>query len=222
MLPLLILFFLLLIFFLIAQFYFPNPDVLLDSLKDYFARFGYPVLIFSAVVESIPVINLYFPGSSIILLAAAFSRQGSLSIYLVVFLTAFAFSLTYAINYLIGMRGWYRLFSRFGMDEAIDKSKTQVEKHGSWWIWVSYVHPNIGALTSTAFGVLKLDFRIFIIQSILANIFWSIFWGILMYLSSDQVIGILTARWLVLAAVALVIMIKIVFGLIKNKRINSE
>lgn len=223
LIPLLILFFLLLIFFLIANFYFPNPDVLLDTLKRYFAQYGYPVLLISAIIESVPVINIYFPGSSIILLAAAFSHQGSLSIYFVIILTMASFTATYALNYYIGMRGWYHLFSRFGMGDAIERSKKQVEKHGSWWIWISYVHPNIGALTSTAFGILKLDFKLFLVQSTLANIFWSIFWGLVMYFSSDQVIGILTARWLVVAVIASIIIAKVLIGIFKkNKEKGSK
>ena len=146
----------LVVFFVIASIFFPTPDTLLEGLKYYFALWGYPVLIFSAIIESIPVINIYFPGSSIILLAAAFSRQGSLNIYAVIFFTAASFCLTYAMNYWIGHAGWHKLFIKFGMGDALEKTKKQVERHGSWWIWISYVHPNVGALTSVSYTHLTL------------------------------------------------------------------
>lgn len=207
----------LVIFLVIASIFFPTPDILLDALKRYFALYGYPVLIISAIIESIPVINIYFPGSSIILLAAAFSRQGSLNIYVVIFLTAASFCLTYTLNYWIGHAGWHKLFVKFGMGEAIDKSKKQVEKHGNWWIWMSYVHPNLGALTSTAFGILKLPFGPFLIQTIFANLVWTFFWGFLMYYSSGNMIQILTARWLLIAILLIFIAVKVIIEVRKKK-----
>ncbi len=208
----------LVIFLVIASIFFPTPDMLLEVLKKYFALYGYPVLVISAIIESIPVINIYFPGSSIILLAAAFSRQGSLNIYAVIFLTALSFCITYVFNYWIGYKGWHKLFDKFGMHDALEKTKNQVEKHGSWWIWISYTHPNLGALTSTAFGILKLPFPSFLIQSIFANFVWTFFWGFLMYFASDRLITILTARWLVIAALILFVGIKIIVELKKSKK----
>ncbi|MFA5157680.1 MAG: VTT domain-containing protein [Patescibacteria group bacterium] len=211
----------LVVFFIIASIFFPTPDALLEGLKYYFALYGYPVLVISAIIESIPLINIYFPGSSIILLAAAFSRQGSLNIYAVIFLTALSFCFTYALNYWIGHAGWHKLFIKFGMGEALEKTKKQVERRGSWWIWISYTHPNLGALTSTAFGILKLPFTPFMIQSVAANIVWATFWGVLMYYSSDGVVEILTARWLVIALLAVVIAVKIIKEVRKSKRSGS-
>ena len=222
LLPIFVLLLFLITFFLVANFYFPNPDILFDTLKKYFSDYGYPVLVISAIIESIPLINIYFPGSSIILLAAAFSRQGSLNIYAVIALTMIAFTATYALNYYIGRSGWYYLFCKCGMEGAIDKSKSQIKKHGSWWIWISYIHPNLGALTSTAFGILKLDFGKFLIQSALANTFWAIFWGLLMYYSSDQVLGILTARWLMIAVIVVFILVKILVEYFRQKSENCN
>ena len=205
------------IFLVIASIFFPTPDMLLETLKHYFALYGYPVLIISAIIESIPLINLYFPGSSIILLAAAFSRQGSLNIFTVIALTAASFCVTYALNYWIGHAGWHKVFEKFGMGEALEKTKKQVGKYGNWWIWISYIHPNLGALTSTAFGILKLPFSPFIIQSIFANIVWTFFWGFLMYYSSNNIIQILTARWLIIAVLLLFVGVKIFIEVRKKK-----
>ena len=109
----------LVIFLVVASVFFPTPDALLETLKRYFALYGYPVLVISAIIESIPVINLYFPGSSIILLAAAFSRQGSLNIYFVIFLTAASFCVTYVVNYWIGHAGWHKVFEKMEVAEKI-------------------------------------------------------------------------------------------------------
>jgi len=205
------------VFFVLTSIFFPTPDALLEVLRHYFELWGYPVLFISGVIEAIPIINLYFPGSSIILLGAAFSRQGTLNIFLVILVGCLAFILTYTLNYLVGYHGWHKVFRRFGLGDALDKTAKRIDKHGIFWIWISYVHPNLGALTSTAFGVLKLPLKSFYLHSFFAVLFWNTFWSFLMYFASDHLIGILTARWLVIATLLLFVGVKIIFEVRNNQ-----
>lgn len=177
----------------------PTNEELIKIVKIYFERYGYPVLFVSAFIEAIPVINIYYPGSSIILLAAAFSRQGTLNIFLVVLLTSLAFQIAYIINYFIGKHGWYRLFIKLGLGGSLENTREKIEKHGSRWLWLTYFHPNIGALTATTYGILKIPFRRFFITSILAVLCWDIFWGAFCYFGSGIIEGIIKARWLLLS-----------------------
>lgn len=195
----LILLFILISFLAIYQiFNLPTNEELIKIVKIYFERFGYPVLFISAFIESLPGICLYFPGSSIVLLAAAFSRQGTLNIFSVILITAAALQLGFTINYFIGKHGWFKIFIKMGLGDTLDNSKTKIEKHGDKWIWLTYFHPNVGALTSTAYGILKMPFRKFFITSTLATLTWCVFWGIVCFLSSGVIEGIIKARWLLI------------------------
>lgn len=178
-------------------FHIPSNEELIGVMKVYFEKYGYPVLFFSTLIESIPVICLYFPGSSIVLLAAAFSRQGTLNIFSVVLVTGAAMLIGFIINYFIGKHGWFKIFVKFGLGDALDNSKAKIEKHGDRWIWLSYFHPNIGAFTSTAYGILKMPFRKFLITSIFAILAWCTFWGAFCFFGSGIIEGIIKARWLV-------------------------
>lgn len=175
----------------------PSNEELIKIVKIYFERYGYPVLFISAFIEAIPVINIYYPGSSIILLAAAFSRQGTLNIFSVVLITSLAFQIAYIINYFIGKHGWYRLFVKLGLGDTLEHTREKIEKHGARWLWLTYFHPNIGALTATSYGILKIPFRNFLITSVLAVLVWDIFWGAFCYFGSGIIEGIIKARWLV-------------------------
>jgi membrane protein DedA with SNARE-associated domain len=174
----------------------PTNEELVEIVKVYFKLYGYPVLFFSALIEAIPGINLYYPGSTIILLAAAFSKSGQLNIVGVVFLTTLAFMLAYLFNYWIGKRGIHRFFIRFGLSESLEKTRIKIEKHGNKWIWISFVHPNLGALTAVSFGILKISLNKFVPHSLAALILWNTFWGALSYFGSEKIVGLIVARWL--------------------------
>jgi undecaprenyl-diphosphatase len=186
----------------------PSNSELVEASKYYFTHYGYPVLFFSAVIESIPIINIYYPGSSIILLAAAMSRDGTTNLWGVVFIVAAGIYLTYIINYLVGKYGLYNVFIRFGLKDSIDTTKGSLEKHGDKWLWITYAHPNFGALTALTCGIIKYPFKKFLIYSLLATVGWCIFWGVVSYLGAEQIMKIVTLRWLFILFIVVLILWK--------------
>lgn len=203
-------------------FHIPSNEELISVIKGYYERYGYPVLFISAYIETIPVVYLYYPGSSVILLAAAFSRQGTLNIVGVILTTASALLIGYIANYFIGKHGWFKIFVKFGFGETLENSKKKIEKHGDKWIWLTYFHPNLGALTSTAYGILKMPFHKFLLNSIFALLFWCTFWGALCYSSSNIVEGIIKARWLLVGCAFIYVIFLIAKILLKaNKQVSK-
>jgi membrane protein DedA with SNARE-associated domain len=215
--PLILLFILISFVAIYRIFNLPTNEELIKIVKIYFERFGYPVLFISAFIESLPGICLYFPGSSVVLLAAAFSRQGTLNIFSVILITAAALQLGFTINYFIGKHGWFKLLIKMGLGDTLNNNKAKIEKHGDKWIWFTYIHPNIGALTSTAYGILKMPFRKFLITSIFATLFWCTFWGIVCFLSSGVIEGIIKARWLLLTFAFGWIILQIIKAFMKTR-----
>lgn len=195
----------------------PSNEELIKIVKVYFERYGYPVLFASAFIESLPLICLYVPGSSIILLAAAFSKQGTLNIVLVILVTSLALMLGFVINYFIGKHGWFKVLARFGLGDALENSKKKIEEHGDKWIWLTYLHPNLGALTSTAYGIMKMPFRKFLLTSMLATLAWCTFWGTVCYFGGGIIEGIIKARWLLITFAFLYIIFQIIKVLRKSE-----
>lgn len=186
----------------------PSNSELVEASRYYFSNYGYPVLFLSAIIESIPIINIYYPGSSIILLAAAMSKDGTTNLWGVVFVVAAGIFITYIINFFVGKYGLYRIFIRFGLKGSIDSTKHSLEKHGDKWLWLTYAHPNFGALTSLTCGIIKYPFKKFLIYTLLATVGWCIFWGIVSYLGADQIIKIVTVRWLFIVLIVVLILWK--------------
>jgi membrane protein DedA with SNARE-associated domain len=220
-LPLLLLVMLIVLLAVVKIFHIPSNEELIRVIKDYYERYGYPVLFISAFIESIPIICLYFPGSSIILLAASFSRQGTLNIFSVILVTASALMLGYIINYFIGKHGWFKIFVKFGLGDTLENSKKKIETHGGRWIWLTYVHPNLGGLTATAYGILKMPFRKFLITSIFALLFWCTFWGVLCFYGSGVIETVIKARWLLVSCAFVYLVFQIVKILVKGSKPSS-
>jgi membrane protein DedA with SNARE-associated domain len=194
---------------------------LIKVIEHYFSIYGYPVLFLSSLIESIPLINLYYPGSTIILMAAAVSHNGTLNLVAVIAVTSLAFMISYVANYFIGKHGWHHFFIKCGLGPTLDKSGEQVEKYGRGWIWLTYIHPNLGALTSTSYGILKLPFKRFFWASLAATVFWCTFWGFVAYLSYNKMVQFLAFRWFFVGIVCAYVLYVIVKSVRKNKQAKA-
>jgi membrane protein DedA with SNARE-associated domain len=197
LLPLILLVSLLIFFALYKFLHLPSSEELIVIVRHAFEKYGYPVLFLSAFIEAVPPINIYYPGSSVILLAAAFSRQGSLNFFAVVVITTIATLIAYTIDFLIGYHGYFKVLKRFGFAGAIGSAKEKIEKNDRW-AWLLYFHPNFGAVTATAIGTVKMPFRKFIANASIATLLWVIFWAGLCYLSSEKIASLIAARWFVI------------------------
>ena len=200
----------------------PTNQELVGVARHYFEIYGYPVLLISAIIESIPIIYIYFPGSSVILLAAAMSRQGTMNLWGVVFTVAAGIIITYIANYWIGYYGLHKAFIRFGLKDSVESTRTSLEKHGDKWLWLTYGHPNFGALTSLTCGITKYSFKRFLVYSFIATVLWCGFWGVVCYFSSGAIIKIVTLRWLFFLLIVALIIWKVIVEVRKFKKSSSS
>jgi len=160
----------------------PSSEVIMTALMDLYLKYGYLIIFLGAFIESILLINLYIPGSTAVLLGAILASKGELSLALVIFAGATGALLAYTADYYMGKYGWYKLLVRFGLSNYLDKAKKKMDgKNKKKLIFVGCIHPNYAAILSTAAGILSLNIREFFIYFILAQFFWSTFWGVLFY-----------------------------------------
>ena len=57
----------------------------------------------------------------------------------------------------------------------------KIENKNKRIVFLSCFHPNPGSLAATAAGVLHWDKKEFFISFLLAQLYWSTFWGVLFY-----------------------------------------
>ena len=91
------------------------------------------------------------------------------NIYLLLFFATFGNSLGSVINYFLGLKGEEYLINKKLLNEKyISKTKTYFDKYGFWSILFSWL-PIIGDPITFVAGVLKYDFKKFLILVIIAK-----------------------------------------------------
>jgi undecaprenyl-diphosphatase len=167
---------------------FSDTTSFLNAIQGAYANIGYLLIFFGAVLESMFLVGLFVPGSVVLLMGAALSRLGIVEYPYVFILGTSGLILGYTINYFLGKYGWYNILSFFGLSKGIEIGKTKLRKHGARTILWGYFIPGSASLLSTACGVLNMNFNKFLILSILAQSFWSLFWGTIAYFFGIQIV----------------------------------
>ena len=172
----------------------PSREVLTSIARDYFATYGYYFAFASAFIEGLLLVNWYFPGSFIVFLSVIIAGEGELNIFLVLSVVILGFFLSSVVDYLVGKYGWYRLFLKLGLSGPIEKSKEKLLKRGPWILLAMYWHPNLGAISATAAGILMIPFRKFLIYCLAALLFWDGLWGALVYFLGTAALKLMDIR----------------------------
>lgn len=187
----------------------PSNEDMITLAENYYNTYGYWVVFVAALVEGFLVFGWYLPGSVIAAIGVSLSYGKPVQAGMMVLLIAVAFYFDYLLAYFLGKYGWYRLFLKLGLKKPLEDMKPKVEKRGLPIIFTTYFHTNLGVLTATSAGILQLDFKKFALYSFIANLFWAIFWGILVYFFGSYIIQI-AGVWVI--AVFLVVWIIYLIG----------
>lgn len=159
----------------------PDSEYVIKVASSYYKTYGYWVVLIGALAEGLLFLNWYVPGSIVIVMGVVFASQNNQNVFLVVVLITLGFFITSIINYILGRFGWYHVFMKLGLKKPLEKIKLKVENRGLPIIFSTYFHPNIGALTSTSAGILRLNFAKFVLYSLLALAVWNFIWGVVVY-----------------------------------------
>jgi membrane protein DedA with SNARE-associated domain len=178
----------------------PSSNELIKISEMYFMRYGYLIVFIAAFIETIPPINFYLPGSAVVVLSVAFTRDSTLNVFCVLAVAMSAFLFAYILDYLIGKWGWYWFLERCGFKSSLDQWKDKISSRGPVWLWWAYVHPNIGAIAATSCGTLKMSFKSFLAHSVGALLIWVSLWGTLAFFFGLEMLKFLDMRWLALVA----------------------
>ena len=160
----------------------PKSEDLIKLLNNLYLHYGYLIVFVGAFLESILLINLYLPGSTAVLLGAILAAQKVLFLPWIILLGTLGVLLAYTADYLLGKYGWYKLFIRFGLSGPLDNAKRRMHSKRKLIIFLSCIHPNYGALSATAAGLLHYSFSEFLIWFSISQLVWSTIWGILAFL----------------------------------------
>lgn len=197
---------------------FPDVKEVIEIIKQLFINYGYPLVFFSAFIESALLVGLYVPGSVALILAATLAGQGVLNIWLVILYITLGCMSAVVTNYALGKYGWYHVLARFGLKGTIDKVKARAEAVGFKLIHFTYFNPNLASFTATSFGILRVSFPRFFFHSLIAFIYWNCMWGFGFYFFGNWIEEYINYQSLVIIIFA-VIGIRLGYVMIR-KRLN--
>ena len=122
----------------------------------------YLILFITALISA----TLFPFGSEALLI---YDIKEGYNIYLLLFFATFGNSLGSVVNYFLGLKGEEYLINKNLLNEKyILKAKTYFDKYGAWSILFSWL-PIIGDPITFVAGILKYDFKKFLILVIIAK-----------------------------------------------------
>ncbi|OGJ02508.1 hypothetical protein A3G06_02835 [Candidatus Nomurabacteria bacterium RIFCSPLOWO2_12_FULL_46_14] len=192
----------------------PDTKEIIALAENYYEQYGYYTVLVGALIEGALFVNWYLPGSVVVALGVVLSRSAGLNVFLVLFLIILGFYLTALLNYALGRFGWYHVFLRLGLEKPLEKFKIQMEDKGPRILFSTYIHPNFGALSSTAAGILRVNFFKFALMALPPIIVWNTFWAGVFYFFGNALLDHLSLL-IVVAGTLIYIML---FGKLKKPK----
>jgi membrane protein DedA with SNARE-associated domain len=187
----------------------PHNEIIL-ILKEYLGEYGLLLLFISALVEGALLLGFYYPGGTVIFLSVILAGKDVIRVSEVVLVASAALLAGYSFDYMAGRYGWYRIFARLGLGNAVEKGRKRVEKHLAKAVVLSYWDPNLASFTATGAGILKIPYGRFALVSILPLLIWNIFWATLIYFVGQAALAFIGPRF-----IAIVIGTWVIYAVIK-------
>lgn len=159
------------LYFLMNYNYLPPLEEIEILLISYYERYGLYAVALLSLIENIPGINVYFPGSIVILTAMAYSHGNPL-LGLYTYLTIYSFAfVAYNISYYLGRLG-----------ASSNNNKRSFKNKNLFLVFLATLwHPHSASITCLASGENKIPYLKFLRILIITSFIWNTFWALLMY-----------------------------------------
>ncbi len=147
----------------------PPPENTIAAVGAFLGRASLWFILCVAFVENVLVVNVYFPGSVVILFSMAATRGSPARAVQVFAAIVVGSALAQHLNYALGRR----LSAR---EQKASSTKFMLLGLLSFW------HPQLGSLASFQIGTAGATYAKYVRILLLSWLPWNAFWGILMYL----------------------------------------
>jgi membrane-associated protein len=152
-------------------------DTSLAQMSTEFGIFIYVVLFFIIFCETGLVVFPFLPGDSLLFIAGALAGTGTLSMPVLIFVTAFAAILGDTVNFWIGRYAGTTIvngrFSAFVKGEWIDKTRHFYEKYGGATIVIARFVPYVRTFAPFLAGVGEMRYGSFLLSNVVGGLLWT-------------------------------------------------
>src|SRR5215203_3045727 len=154
---------------------FLHLDTHLGQLISQYGTWTHLILFLVVFCETGLVVTPFLPGDSLLFAAGTFAALGALDLWMVVVLLIVAAILGDTINYWVGSYIGPRAFRgdiRFLKKEYLDRTHAFYEKHGGKTIILARFVPIIRTFAPFVAGVGRMQYRSFLMFSVLGAFIW--------------------------------------------------
>lgn len=157
----------------------PPPSEIAEIGKGLYASYGNLTLVAAAFLEGVFMINIYFPGSFVILLAVFLSDKSVAQLSLIAIFSWLGFMCAGPLNYWLGNAGFYRVLLKIGKDDIVIKMRRWMDKRGKAAVFLAAIHPNFLAVSQVCMGISSEGYRKTLMLSALSLAMWVPLWTII-------------------------------------------
>ncbi len=142
----------------------------------HFGIFGYWVVLFISLAESLPFIGLIIPGTILVGLFGFFSAQGYLDIGDLIWFAAIGAVLGDGISYYLGTKGTklFRQENKILKLSHLESGEQFFKKHGNKSIFLGRFISPLRPIIPFVAGLFRMDKKVFLFWNIISGILWAI------------------------------------------------
>lgn len=159
-------------------------------LQPLYDHWGYAIVGLGAFLENTFLLGLFFPGGTMMLLGAFYSRAGALAWPLVLALATLGTAGGVLTDYLVGRLGLYRLVAttRLGkrMAPHLVKAHQFLERHGAWAVLLGHFAGQARSALALAAGTSGFSFRRYALFELMAAFLYNLLYCVLGYALADN------------------------------------
>ncbi len=165
-------------------------DFLLQ-LVERIGPWGYLIIFLVVVFECQPVLGLFFPGESLVLVGGFLASRASLDLGLLIVVVALAAIVGDSVGFELGRRlgrGWLlRHGARVGLGEGqVARVETFFARHGGKAAFLAHFLHVLRSLGSFTAGAAGMRYRVFLIFNTVGCVVWAAIFTVLGYLLGES------------------------------------
>jgi membrane-associated protein len=156
--------------------YILHPNILIDSLLNWFGIYTYFALFFIIFAETGLAVGFFLPGDSLLVVCGLFAAAGKLNLWVMLLTLFMAAVVGDAVGYFSGKKVGPAIFSRpksrFFNPKHLKRAHEFYEKHGGKTIILARFVPIVRTFAPIVAGAADMRYRDFVFYNILGGFLW--------------------------------------------------
>ena len=164
----------------------------IELITEYFTRYGWAAIFVIVLLEYMNLPG--FPAGVIMPLAGIWAARGGLSFFMTMIITVAAGLTGSVILYALGRGGGEMFLKKYykkfpSQKEMIEGKMQYLRERGGMGIFVSKLLPMVRTIISIPAGMIRMDFRKYVVSSTLGIAVWNLVFVGAGYLFGDSVLA---------------------------------